>query len=115
MALGGSVLAGINEGPRESDQPTTSAEKKASAGLQTAQPLTTATPEEALLTVRGQKASSTRILARVSMSPNRASAAEQVLDEQGFTVTARYDLVPGLVLLTEKSPRTGGMTTPELE
>jgi subtilisin family serine protease len=115
MALGGSVLAGINEAPRESDQLTTSAEKKASAGLQTAQPLTTATPEEALLTVRGQKASSTRILARVSMSPDRASAADRVLDEQGLTVTARYDLVPGLVLLTEKSPRAGGMTTSELE
>ena len=64
------AVAGLNEAPRESDQPTTPAEKKASAGLQTAQPLTTATPEEALLTVRGQKASSTRILARVSMSPN---------------------------------------------
>lgn len=115
MASGGSVLAGISEAPREADQPTTSAEKKASAGLQTAQSVATAAFEEASLTVRGQKASSTRILARVSKSPDRASAADQVLDEQGLTVTARYDLVPGLVLLTEKSPRTGGMTTSELE
>lgn len=109
------AVAGLNEAPRESDQPTTPAEKKASAGLQTAQSLITATSEEALLTVRGHKASSTRILARVSMLPGRASAADQVLDEQGLTVTTRYDLVPGLVLLTAKSSRTGGMTTPELE
>ena len=58
---------------------------------------------ESMINVDGKKAASLGMLARLKGGPNKQASASAMMDKEGLIIAQRFNLVPGLVRLSQKS------------
>ncbi|MFK7831036.1 MAG: S8 family serine peptidase [Congregibacter sp.] len=62
-----------------------------------------------ITTFAGHKASSLNLLARVATGPGKMADASLMMDKEGLVIEQRYEFVPGLMRLSQKSSQPSGL------